>query len=238
MGIAAARARYEQISDQVRGQSDFRVSDLERSRRLFELTSPGLPTRAFEVITCVVGLPLPNALQRALLDKRREILGLMPAACRVYRVAPACLHWEAHIVKRPDEPDPVAPREDLARAVRRSVGATPAFTIDFGGFFVSPEGTVCFQGLGEWDLLRRQLREQLPGSSPHQLDTGHVSAARILDPMGSSAFARLVALRDASSSDRYGTLRVDEVKLVLERRWYMEDHTVVAVARTGVDDAR
>jgi hypothetical protein len=238
VGIAAARARYEQISEQTRGRSDFRVSDLERSRRLFELASPGLPTRAFDVITCVVGLPLPNRLQRALLDKRREILGLIPAACRVYQVDPTCMHWEAHIVQRPDEPDPGVPREDLVRAVRRAVGTTPAFTVDFGGFFVSPEGTVCFQGLGEWDLLRRRLREQLPCSSPDQLETGHVSAARILDPVGSSAFARLVALRDASSGDRYGTLRVDEVKLVLERRWYMEDHTVVAVARTGVDAAR
>jgi len=232
VGIAAARARYEEISDQTRRLSDFQVPDLERSRRFFELSSPGFRTRPFDVITCVVGLPLPGDLQRALVDKRNEVLGLIPAAARVYRVAPACLHWEAHIIKRPDEPDPSTPMEDLERAVRRAVGETPAFPIEFGGFFVSREGAVCFEGLGRWDLLRRRLGEQLACSSAYQLDTGHVSAARILDPIGPSVFSRLVALREASSSDRYGTLMVEEVKLVLERRWYMEDHTVACVART------
>ncbi len=232
MGIAAAQERYEQISDRTRRLPDFRVSDLERSRRFFDLSSPSLPTRSFEVLTCVVGLPLPVALQRAFLDKRREILGSIPATTRVYRVAPTLLHWEAHIIRRPEEPDIPSSMDDLERAVRLAVGGTPAFSIDFAGFFVSPEGTVCFQGLGEWDTLRRRLAEQLPDSSVHQLETGHVSVARILDPIGSSAFPQLVALRDASSGERYGTLAVDEVKLVLERRWYMEDHTVVCAART------
>jgi hypothetical protein len=238
VGVEAAQARYELISDQTRRLSDFRSADLERSRRFFDLSAPGLRTHPFDVITCVVGLPLPGELQHALLEKRDEVLGLIPAAARVYRVAPACLHWEAHIIKRADEPDPAVPFEDLERAVRLAVGETPAFSIDFGGFFVSPEGTVCFQGLGDWVVLRRRLGERLACSSAHQLDTGHVSVARILDPIGASAFAQLVALRDASSSDRYGTLQVEEVKLVLERRWYMEDHTVVGVARTRAFGSR
>ena len=227
MGIEAAQARYEQISGQTRRRRDFRDADLERSRRFFDLSSPDLATRPFDVITCVVGLPLPATLQRAFLAKLREVLGLVPARARVYCVAPARLHWEAHIIKRPEEPAPPAPMADLERAVRRAVADTPAFSIDFAGFFVSPEGTVCFQGLGEWDLLRGRLASELPWSSVRQLDTGHVSAARILDPVGSSAFRRLVALRDTSTEERYGTLPVDEVKLVVERRWYMEDHTIV-----------
>ena len=235
MGIAAARARYDQIADQTRRLSDLRVSDLERSRRFFDLSAPGLPTRRFDVVTCVVGLSLPVELQRALVDRRTAILGLVPAATRVYRVAPARLHWEAHIVKRFDEPAPPVPIDDLAEGVRNAVSDTRPFPIEFAGFFVSPEGTVCFQGLGEWDELRRRLGDQLGCSSAHQLDTGHVSAARILDPIGSSAFSQLVALRDASQGDHYGTLVVDEVKLVLERRWYMEDHTVVC---RGADPGR
>jgi len=232
VGITAAEARYELISDQTRRLSDFSVSDLERSRRFFDLASPGLPALRFDVITCVVGLPLPVPLQRAFVDQQNAILRVIPAATRVYRVAPACLHWEAHIVKRFDEPDPPVAIDDLARAVGVAVRETRAFSIDFAGFFVSPEGTVCFQGLGEWDVLRGRLGEQLGCSSAHQLDTGHVSAARILDPIGSSAFSQLVALRDSSQGDHYGTLVVDEVKLVLERRWYMEDHTVVCAVPT------
>jgi len=232
MGIAAARARYDQIGGQTRRLSDLRVSDLERSRRFFDLTAPGLPTRRFDVITCVAGLPLPVELERAFVDQRKAILGLVPTATRVYRVEPARLHWEAHIVKRFDEPDPPVAIDDLAQAVRTAVSETRPFPIEFAGFFVSPEGTVCFQGLGEWNELRRRLDDQLGCSSAHQLDTGHVSVARILDPIGSSAFSQLVALRDASQGDHYGTLVVNEVKLVRERRWYMEDHTVVCAART------
>ncbi len=232
MGMAAASARYERISAETRSRRDFRLEDLERSRRFFDLSSPELRTRPFDVVTCVVGLPLPRALQRAFLTKLREVLAVVPSAARVYRVAPDRLHWEAHVVQRPDEAPPAGTLEQLAAAVRRAVGETPAFTIDFAGFFVSREGTVCFQGLGEWDALRSRLVEQLPGSSPDQLVTGHVSAARILDPVGAPAFRRLVALRDASAAERYGALRVEEVKLVVERRWYMEDHTVVGTART------
>jgi hypothetical protein len=210
---------------------DFPEQHLQRSRRFFELMSPILRTRAFEVITCVVGLPIARELQDAFAAQLDDIVHLLPAGTRIYRVGRARLHWEAHIVKRPDEPVPSTPAAEIEAAFTAAVRGTRHFELDYQGFFVSSEGTVCFQGFGDSDELRARLREQVVGSSAHQLVTTHISGARILDPVGPSSFARLIELRDRSAARRYGTLPVDEVKLVAEHRWYMERYRVLASAR-------
>jgi len=233
VGSDAARARYERISAETRALPDFQPEDLERSRRLVDVASPTLATRAFDVVTCVVGLPLPDRLAGAFAAELDQVLALLPSATRVYRVAPSRLHWEVLVVRRPGEPAPRRSVAELAAAVRRAAASAAPFTIDFTGFFVSREGAVCFQGLGAWDPLRGALRAQLPESSADQLVTGHVSAARILDPVGPDAFAALLARRDAADHTAYGHLRVGAVKLVVERRWYMEDRSVVCAAPLG-----
>jgi hypothetical protein len=67
--IDRARAKYKEINWLIAKYPDFQVDELEKSRRFFDLSKPELPTRAFDVVACVVGLPVPASLQRALARK-------------------------------------------------------------------------------------------------------------------------------------------------------------------------
>jgi hypothetical protein len=141
------------------------------------------------------------------------------------------LHWEAHIIKRPDEAAPLLGRDEIAMRFRQAVEAVHKFELSYRGFFISSEGTIAFQGYGETADLRRALREALPFSSNFQSEIGHISVARILDPLGVDAFRELLKMRAEAESESFGALPVQEVKLVQEQRWYMEDHEIVAAAR-------
>jgi len=232
-GDAAAQAQlvYDQINARTSACDDFDETQLEGSRQYFDLASPRLRTRSFDVLTCLVGLQIPSALQSALGSRVDEILSILPQSARVYRVNLPLLHWESHIVRRPGEPEPPFPLDQVADCFAVAVSDSRSFQIAYRGFFVAPDGTIAFQGYGTTDQLRSHLSEAMPFSSLHQNKTAHISVARILDPIGPDAFHRLLAMRSASDHDDVlGVLPVREVKLVSERRWYMEDYTILRTA--------
>jgi hypothetical protein len=225
--IDRARAKYKEINWLIAKYPDFQVDELEKSRRFFDLSKPELPTRAFDVVACVVGLPVPASLQRALARMRKEVLKLLPPEVRAYQVGDERLHWEAHRIKGPDESFPSLPLRDISERVVAAVEGVEPFLIHYRGFFISSEGTLCAQGFGETDELRSSLRSFLPFSSRSQSDIAHISLARILDPVGNIKFRELLEARDSSEDEHYGSMLVDRVKLIIERRWYMEDHDVI-----------
>jgi hypothetical protein len=231
--VRRAQAAYDAVNERAAGYRDFADAQLEESRRYFDLSSPEIVTKPFDVLTTLVGLPIPSALQGSLAGKLDEILGVLPDSVRVYRVRPELLHWESHIIQRPGEPEPAMPSDEITERFVRAVSEVRRFEIGYAGFFVAPDGTIAFQGLGPTGDLRASLRRSLPFSSPRQNETGHISVARILDPVGDESFRRLLEMRRASAAECYGVLAVAEVKLVSERRWYMEDHDVICTAALG-----
>jgi hypothetical protein len=149
----------------------------------------------------------------------------------MYEVGSQLLHWESHIVLRPGEAlsaDVTLKRirDDFQRALKD----VPSLTMAYYGFFVTDEGTLCAKGYGPLDLVREPLCNGLPYSSKRQSAMGHVSFARILDPIGPAAYNSLLALRDRSRERFLGEVVLDNIKLVKERRWYMEDHEILTTA--------
>lgn len=228
--IARAQERYDDIHSRVSMYSDFDLSQLEQSRQYFDLSTPELRTRPFGVLTTMVGLEIPVKLQQALKDQLDNILSILPGPTRVYRVRPHLMHWESHIIRRPDEPEPALPAADITKLFTEAVSESRAFDIIYQGFFVAPDGTIAFQGYGPTGELRSCLRKGLPFSSSRQNETGHISVARIIDPIGTEAFGKLLDLRRSSDKTVFGVLPVREVKLVKENRWYMEDYEIMGVA--------
>ena len=227
----AAAERSQQVYDEINGRTshylDFELAELEQSRQYFDLSTPDLRTRRFDVLTTLVGLPIPNELQDAVTRKLETILGLLPDGTRMYRVRPHLLHWESHIIRRPGEPEPPLPVDEVAEKLSAVVSETSAFSIEYRGFFVSPDGTIALQGYGPTAELRARLVRELPFSSSRQNQTGHISLARILDPVGEDAFRKLLAFRAACETETFGEMPVRRIKLVSERRWYLEDHEIV-----------
>lgn len=154
-------------------------------------------------------------------------MDLLPDGTRVYRVRPELLHWESHIIRRPGEPEPPLPVDEVAEKFSAVVSEMSAFLIEYQGFFISTDGTIAFQGYGPTAELRAALVRELPFSSSRQNETGHISVARILDPVGHDAFRKLLDLRASCDRKSFGELPVRQLKLVSERRWYMESHEIV-----------
>lgn len=227
--LARAQLAYDDINARTSTYYDFDETQLQQSREYFDLATPELRTRAFDVLTCLVGLEIPLALQRSLSNRLDEILRIVPDSTRVYRVRPCLMHWESHIIRRPGEAEPRLPLGEIAKLFAQAVSGSPVFHITYRGFCVAPDGTIAFQGYGETGSLRLRLRESLPFSSPHQYETAHISVARVLDPVGPEAFHRLLDMRRSAEEAVLGVLQVHEVKLVIERRWYMEDYEVILV---------
>lgn len=229
-----AARRTQEIYDEINGTTskcqDFALSQLEQSRQYFDLSTPDFRTRQFEVLTTLVGLPVPNDLQDALTRQLDAILDLLPGRTRVYRVRPRLLHWESHIIRRPGEARPPLLVDEVADRFSAAVSEASVFSIEYRGFFISPDGTIAFQGFGPTAELRAALLRELPFSSSRQNQTGHISVARILDPVGIDAFRKLLDLRASCDTERFGELPVRHIKLVSERRWYMEEHEIVREA--------
>ena len=230
-GQSTAAEVAQQIYDDINGRAanhvDFELSQLELSRQYFDLSTPELRTRRFDVLTTLAGLPIPADLQDALTRQLDAILNLFPDDTRVYRVRPQLLHWESHIIRRPGEPAPPVPVENVSRQVcRRSV-----------------------RGLGLCDRIPRVLRcsrrhHRVPGLRsnrrrtrgaakgavfllvPTESDWPHLGGTGAR-PVGKDAFQQLLELRDACDTQSFGELPVRQIKLVSERRWYMEDHEIV-----------
>jgi hypothetical protein len=200
---------------------------LEQSRQYFDLSTAELRTRQFDVLTTLVGLPIPEELRDALTNQLDAILAVLPSNTRVYRVRPDLLHWESHIIRRPGEPEPPVPVDEVAESFVTALSGVSAFSIEYRGFFVAPDGTIAFQGYGPTSELRAALVKELPFSSSRQNQTGHISVARILDPVGNDAFRSLLDVRASCDAKTFGELPVRQVKLVSEQRWYMESFEIV-----------
>lgn len=154
-------------------------------------------------------------------------MDLIPHGTRVYRVRSGLLHWESHIIRRPGETEPPLRVAEIADKLSAAVSEVSSFSIEYRGFFISPDGTIASQGYGPTTELRAALVRELPFSSSRQNETGHISVARILDPVGEDAFRRLLDFRGACDAEAFGELPVRQIKLVSEQRWYMEAYEIV-----------
>lgn len=125
--------------------------------------------------------------------------------------------------------------DDYRDAVRCAVRGLPAFGIEFRGVTAS-RGAVLAQGFpvdATLETLRERLRAELrqrglDGSldQRYRLVTAHATLLRFVHPLAQPArfFDALAALRDQP----FGTMRVDEVELVLND-WYMSSGSLQGI---------
>ena len=220
-------SRYRQIRQQVENFRDFPDAEQAKSRALFELQDNVARPRRFDVWTCLAGLPLPNKLTESFQQISQQVRTLLPGQVRFYEVMPENYHWEVFIIKRPLEEVPVEQLTDAGDIFRGIFSQESPFQIRYGGFLVTPDGTVLVQGIGEFDRLRHKLRSAIPFASPKQSQLGHISLGRILDPVGEETFSQLKQMVRDSQHQVYGDWEIAEVKYVYERQWYMEDREII-----------
>lgn len=220
--------RYKEIQKRFEELSDFSEEELTRSRNLFHLESSQIVPRKFEVWTSLAGLPLPHHLTQNFQSLTKQIAKQLPASTRFYQVLPQNYHWEAFIIKRPDEEVKSESLQQVPAILREVVCNQSPFILSYRGFLITTDGTIIVKGYGEFDELRSHLRQKIPFASLKQSNLGHISLGRILDPVGCQAFTELKDLLQNSQHEFYGELEVSTLKYVHESQWYMEKNKVVA----------
>ncbi|MBD2100074.1 hypothetical protein [Leptolyngbya sp. FACHB-261] len=225
------KGRYLQIHQRFSALKDFELESLAQSRELFNLDANPVTPRSFEVWTSLAGLPLPQPLTSRFQRIVSNVEAILPAGTRFYKVPPANYHWELFIIKRPNEIVAADQLLQVAKLLQSGLRQQPSFTLSYQGFLITVDGTVIVSGYGEFDSLRQQLRQQIPFASKRQSELGHISLGRILDPVGQSCFIQLKQLVEESQNQFYGEFKIDQVKYVHERQWYMEAWELVAELR-------
>ncbi len=226
--------RYQEIKAYIEGLQDFPEGGLMRSRALFHMEAMPPTPRRFEVWTCLVGLPLPTDLTRAFESLVARVIALLPAGTRFYTVRPENYHWELFIIKRPDEDVEPTKIQEASRIFAQVLRGWHPFSLTYRGFLLTEDGTLIARGFGAIDALREELRARIPFASQQQTALGHISLARILDPVGEECFEQLKLMVEKEQNTTYGKLQVNQAKYVHESQWYMEDYETISLLPLGL----
>ncbi len=218
---------YAEIGARLNGFSDFPQDQQQTSRDLFAFTEGKVTPKRFEVWTVLAGMPIPYDLQTILSRVSDEVAQFVRPQSRVYQVHPELLHWEIFILQRPDEQVAQEQLQEARNILHEVFTETPPIVMTYQGLVLNVDGTVLCKGYGEFEEVRRRLRERLPFASLRQSPMGHISLLRILDPVGQQKFHELRALVNQYGETDFGTMTVAEAKYVHETRWYMEEHEIV-----------
>jgi hypothetical protein len=222
---------YNEVGNRTWKTEDFRGVNLETSRGLF--TSESLAARRprpkeLEVFALLAGLTFGGDFTEKLVDVQQRISAVLGDRLH-YLVASSNLGVEFCVFKWPTD----TWREEWLCLIRESLAAIrqPSFGFSIGGVQVNPDGCVVAKGFDEEGILFR-IREQMKGQisflPPRQSGWAHVPLGRILEPLGTEKFNKLKLLISTMSNSLIATTKIKSIKLVHEKRWYMEEKTILA----------
>jgi hypothetical protein len=229
--------RYRIILDQLTVADDFLVEELNKSRDLFHFDKDVLLPKEFNVWTIIAGIPVSDHLAKGFTTLIEQIQELLPQGVRFFKVPPHLYHWELYIIKRPIEILDVSLLESVSSSLETLLGSVQEFRLSYRGFLITPDGTIVAKGYTEANIdnLRFSFRKAFPFASSKQSNLGHISLARILDPVGGETFEKLKKMIEAFSETEFGELIINEVKYVNETQWYMQKHNIITTVKLDGD---
>ncbi len=229
-------AAYSEVADRTWGQSDFLEVNLDASRNLFtpeSLAARSPVPKALEVYALLSGLPFSSSFTESLVEVQRRISVVLGDRLR-YWVAPANLGVEYCVFKWPTDDW----REDRMGVIKDVLGRLrqPAFRFSIRGVQVNPDGCVVARGYDEGAVLfqvRECAKREISFLPSRQSGWAHVPLGRILEPLGAERFLELSRLMGELSGEAIAVTEVESLKVVHERRWYMEEKSVLAEYELG-----
>ena len=221
---------YDGVSCLFEKLGNLNREDFQSSRSLFEKAS--LEARAprpkeLEVVAIVAGLPFDRLFQDKLLSIQiqiQEIIGDTLA----YWVQPENLALEFFVIKWPEQ-EMVSDTFDVGKNFLLNFDQT-AFPVHFNGFQINRDGCVVARGIDVTRAIRdsrKPLQDQ--GIIPmRQSNWAHVPLGRILEPFDCKSYLKLLDVIKVSQKHIFHTELIDNIKLVHELQWYMENKRIIA----------
>ncbi|THB73258.1 MAG: hypothetical protein D6B28_04070 [Gammaproteobacteria bacterium] len=221
---------YQSVGGKTWANNDFLEANLESSRNLFTEESMikrcPLPKK-LEVFALVAGLPFPQEFINSITNVQKQISEII-GDCLHYWVKPNNLGVEYCVFKWPTDP---WKQEWLEIAQNElEIIQQPAFKFSIGGIQINPDGCVVARGYDENSTLfniRDHIKANIDFLPSKQSGWAHVPLGRILEPVGTDKFAKLAEFISSISDTLITCTTISSMKLIHEKRWYMEEKTVL-----------
>jgi hypothetical protein len=225
------RRAYAEVGSQTWVGSEFHESKLSGSRALFEpesLISRDPRPKQLEVIALVSGIPFDPGFIAPILDVQRAISEILGGSLH-YWVNSQNLGVEYCVFKWPEDQLNLDGLPNIKKAIEETRLRTFEFTI--GGIQINPDGCVVARGFDDGAAIfrvRDSLKRKMPSLPTRQSEWAHVPLGRILEPLNSGQFQKLRSFAADMAERKVASTRVVSMKLVHEKRWYMEEKSVLA----------
>ena len=220
---------YNVVSNRFNLKGNLNFKDFIESRNIYEPNSLNQLTpkpKQLEVIAVVCGLPFSNSLTlklQTIQNQVQEILG----STLSYWVKPQNLAIEFFVIKWPDE---IFQKEQLniGKEFLNNFNKSK-FHVHFNGFQIHRDGCVVARGIDTQAKIRKArlllLKDQkIP---VRQSNWSHVPLGRILEPFSDKAYSTLKTLVKESQKNIFHSELIENVLLVHEKRWYMEEREII-----------
>lgn len=229
---------YRDVGDLTWAAEDFVNEKLEVSRSLFvdqSLAERAPRPKQLEVYALVSGLSFETAFVQSLVAAQNELSAIIGDTLR-YWVKPENLGVEYCVFKWPDDD---WDEKNLPVVMDAVAGIRlPAFEFVIQGIQINPDGCVVAKGFAQPSVIfqvREELKKNISFLPARQSGWAHVPLGRILEPVGTDKFAHLREAMKEISAREIAKTTIDVMRLVHERRWYMEEKTVLKEISLGAD---
>jgi hypothetical protein len=229
--FAALEESYSEVGNLTWSNDDFLESNIKSSRSLY--TSESLSARhprpkELEVYALVSGLTFYKDFTEKLVAVQNKISTVLGESLH-YWVAPDNLGVEYCVFKWPTDSWDNAHLDIIQNTL--SLIRQPEFQFSIRGIQVNSDGCVIAKGFDESGVLfkiREQLQLDLPFMPKKQSGWAHVPLGRILEPLGTEKFTLLKKTINSMLNQHIAATDINIMRLIHERRWYMEEKTILA----------
>lgn len=196
----------------------------EKSRSLFVFdseTGKAIP-KDLEVYALVGGLEFSDSLKQFAIGIQQLVDKLIGTSER-YWVAPHNFGVEYIVTKWPEQKTLSDDQHNDFISFVHSLNLN-TYTLRIRGFQVHTDGCVVLRGYDEGNLLdvRNILTKRFSWLPARQSGWAHIPIGRILSPLNEDIFKTLISECRRSFDHLHLDERIDELKYVHEKRWYME----------------
>lgn len=216
------RNSYNLVSQQFLTSENLDNHLLIQSRKLFKRNDDfnSFEPEDLEVIAILAGLSFSNALMEKVAALQEDLTAVINHKS-FYWVKPENLALEIAVLKWPENCEDF----DQQSVVSAMNLVSPcSFDINIKGFQIHTDGCVILRVYddGRVRKLRHELASTLVNMPTKQSSWCHIPLGRILSPLSAQSISTLKEMIHASEKEFYFKENIDELKLVFEKKWYME----------------
>jgi hypothetical protein len=222
---------YDKVGNKTWLGSDFVQSNLDLSRNIFTDESLSLRKpipKNFDVYALLSGISFSEEFCSKLVDIQRDISEIINEKLH-YWVLPANLGVEYCVFKWPDQKWDKSLSQIILNELAMLQNSTFQFSIK--GIQINQDGCVIARGYDEGGMIfkiREHFKTNCPFLPKKQSGWAHVPIGRILEPVGTKKFGDLRQLVKNLSNDFIVSEEINTVKFVHEKRWYMEEKSILS----------